>query len=68
MKTTIEQRKFKAKLPKKHPKDPDDWEFVRINYQLFINDKGELVDVKNEFGYSVEKSSECWEFFNEKYK
>jgi hypothetical protein len=38
----------------------------KVTYGLWFKD-GVLTDVVNEFGFTVEKNSECWEFFNNKY-
>ena len=38
-----------------------------VNYSLVFNTEGQLIDVINEHDCSVEKQSECWEFFNKKY-
>ena len=37
--------------------------FMTVQYRLYYSG-GLLVDIVNEFGFSVEKKSECWEFFN----
>jgi hypothetical protein len=38
-----------------------------VTYQLVFRDDM-LENIYNEYGYSVEKNSEVWEFFNAKYK
>jgi hypothetical protein len=38
-----------------------------VTYQLIFRDDM-LENIYNEYGYSVEKNSEVWEFFNAKYK
>lgn len=37
---------------------------MRVTYRLIYNDNNNLVDVLNEYGYSVEKNSEVWEEFS----
>ena len=40
----------------------------RVTYTLFFNMLNDMLeDVRNEHGHSVEKQSECWEYFNNKY-
>lgn len=39
----------------------------RVTYTIYFNDENDMIDVRNEYGHSVEKNSECWEFFNNKY-
>ena len=42
---------------------------INVRYNLWFKN-GELIDVRNtltEIGFSVEKSSECWEYFSNKY-
>jgi hypothetical protein len=38
----------------------------KYEYILWFQDN-QLVDIRNEFHYSVDLKSECWEFFTKKY-
>lgn len=32
-----------------------------VTYTLFVNN-GVINDIRNEYGFSIEKNSECWDF------
>lgn len=40
--------------------------YRKVTYKLWFNENT-LVEVTNEFNCTVEKNSECWEFFKSKY-
>lgn len=40
--------------------------FKKVTYTLYFSNNS-LVDVRNEYNHSVEKESECWSFFKNKY-
>lgn len=37
-----------------------------VVYTLWFNDNGTLIDVRNEYHFSVEKESEVWEYYSSK--
>lgn len=40
---------------------------VGVEYTLWFDEKNKLVDIRNEHMVSVERDSECFEFFDKKY-
>jgi hypothetical protein len=39
---------------------------TKVNYRLVFIDR-KLVRIFNDYGFSVESNSECWDYFNQKY-
>lgn len=46
--------------------NPDRLETTTVNYTISLKDK-KITEIRNQAGYVVETTSECWEFFNKKY-
>lgn len=41
---------------------------ISSHYTLYFKDGDKTIsDIRNQFGFSVEKESECWEYFTKKY-
>lgn len=45
---------------------PGDDKSFTVKYKIFFNN-GVISDIKNEYGYSIEKNSDCWDYFVKKY-
>jgi hypothetical protein len=60
MKKVDESRRFFIK------NSEGNYEAFTLNYTLFVDADGKLVDIKNQNGYSVEKTSDCWDHFTKK--
>lgn len=37
---------------------------MKVNYTLFV-EKDSIVDIRNEYGFSIEKNSECWDYLHD---
>jgi hypothetical protein len=42
-------------------------EILSVEYTLFFKN-GQIVDIRNEFHYSVEQGSDCWNYFQRKFQ
>lgn len=44
------------------------WKPFEVKYSIRINAQGRIEDIRNQNGYLIEKSSECFDYFRSKYE
>lgn len=38
-----------------------------LRYTLYFDSRGKLEEIRNAFNHCVERNSDCWDFFTQKY-